>query len=205
MTSSCGLIQIRRKFRYFMPCVAALLAAFACCAAARAQSREANRLRESKNEVCREEKLALTVRGAISLVQISVNGTPRTFIVDSAGITIVNSDRVTLHVVEHLRTGPVTLSETAPLEPWNVVQIASLQLGREELKDVRILSRTLPHLEKQLGAEVDGVLGADLLTRWDAVASDYKHGALKLARVNCSMPVDEPPPAPSRTFAFANR
>jgi hypothetical protein len=86
-----------------------------------------------------------------------------TFIVDSAGTSVVNSDHVTLRVVRQLRTAPVTLSQDSPLESWDVVEIESLRLGAEEIRDLKMLSRSLPQLEKQLGSEVDGILGADLL------------------------------------------
>jgi len=160
--------------------------------AVRGQTREDNGARQVKNESCREERIPIIVRGAIALVEIGVNGKTATFIVDSAGTTMINSDRLKLNVVEQLHLGQITIAETAPLEPWNVVQIKSMKFGKEELRDVRILSRSLPHLEKQLLGEVDGILGADLLTHWDAVALDYKHREMRLGRTSCLASDEEP-------------
>jgi hypothetical protein len=56
----------------------------------------------------------------------------------------------------------------------------------------RILSRSLPHLEKQLLREVDGILGADLLTHRDAVALDHKHREMRLGRTSCLTSDEEP-------------
>jgi hypothetical protein len=153
--------------------------------AVRGQTREESAVRQAKNESCREERIPLIIRGAIALVEIGVNGKTATFIVDSAGTTMINSDRLRLDVVDQLHLGQITAQETAPLEPWNVVEIKSMKFGKEELRDVRILSRSLPHLEKQLLGEVDGILGADLLTHWDAVALDYRHREMRLGRTSC--------------------
>lgn len=139
------------------------------------------------------------------MAQILVNGKPMTFIVDSAGMSMINADRVTLRVVKQLRTGPVTVSAAEALESWNVVEVASLRLGNEELRDVRILSRGLPQLEKQLGSEVDGILGADLLTRWDAVSLNYKHGSMMLGRANCGDTHEEAVQPLPKTFEFTRR
>ena len=158
----------------------------------RGQTREANGARQTKNESCREERIPIIVRGAIALVEIGVNGKTATFIVDSAGTTMINSDRLKLDVVEQLHLGQITVAETAPLEVWNVVVLKSMKFGKEELRDVRMLSRSLPHLEKQLLGEVDGILGADLLTHWDAVALDYKHREMRLGRTSCLTSDEEP-------------
>jgi hypothetical protein len=156
------------------------------------QTREESGVRPAKNASCGEERIPLIIRGAIALVEIDVNGKKATFIVDSAGTTMINSDRMRLDVVEQLHLGPVTVAETAPLEAWNVVELKSMKFGKEELRDVRILSRSMPHLEKQLLGEVDGILGADLLTHWDAVALDYKHREMRLGRTSCLTSDAEP-------------
>jgi len=168
---------------------------------AHAQSRE-HTLTIREGDGCHEERVPMAVRGAISLVNLELNGKPVSFIVDSAGTTMINSDRVTLRAVEQLNLGSITVDKTAPLAPWDVVKIASLKLGKVEFRDIRVLSRSLPHLEKQLGSEVDGILGADLLTRWDAVALDYRHGTLRLGRTSCTETHEEPLPPPPQTLGF---
>jgi hypothetical protein len=170
----------------------AILALLVMNAAVQGQTREENGVRQTKNDSCREERIPIVVRGTIVLVEIGVNGKTATFIVDSAGTTMINSDRMRLDVVEQLHLGQITAQETAPLEPWNVVEIKSMKFGKEELRDVRVLSRSLPHLEKQLLGQVDGILGADLLTHWDAVALDYKHREMRLGRTSCLTSDEEP-------------
>jgi hypothetical protein len=170
----------------------AILALLVMNAAVQGQTREENGVRQTKSDSCREERIPIVVRGAIALVEIGVNGKTATFIVDSAGTTMINSDRMRLDVVEQLHLGQITAQETAPLEPWNVVEIKSMKFGKEELRDVRVLSRSLPHLEKQLLGQVDGILGADLLTHWDAVALDYKHREMRLGRTSCLTSDEEP-------------
>jgi hypothetical protein len=170
----------------------AILALLVMNAAVQGQTREENGVRQTKSDGCREERIPIVVRGAIALVEIGVNGKTATFIVDSAGTTMINSDRMRLDVVEQLHLGQITAQETAPLEPWNVVEIKSMKFGKEELRDVRVLSRSLPHLEKQLLGQVDGILGADLLTHWDAVALDYKHREMRLGRTSCLTSDEEP-------------
>jgi len=41
----------------------------------------------------------LTIRQGLALIRVSINHKPMTFIVDSGGMTIINSDRVSLPVV----------------------------------------------------------------------------------------------------------
>ena len=173
--------------------------------AARAQTRDRDTTAPT-DHLCQEEKIPLKLKAGISLARLEVNGKPMTFIVDSAGTSVINSDHVTLRVVRQLRTAPVTLSQNAPLDSWDVVQIESLRLGAEEIRDLKILSRSLPQLEKQLGSEVDGILGADLLTRWDAVALDYRHGAMRLGRTSCAVqPQDSFLPPPPRMSGLTRR
>jgi hypothetical protein len=163
-----------------------------------AQSRDDNFPRHI-NEDCREQTLPLIIRGAISLVKLEINGKLMTFIVDSAGTSMINADRVPLHVVEQLSIGSVTVATTTSLEPWDVVKIGSLRIGKEEFREVKMLSRSLPHLERELHSEVGGILGADLLRRWDAVVLDYKHATLRLGHANCTERHEDflpPPPLP---------
>lgn len=157
---------------------------------ASAQSRNEERSRAVKSESCSDESIPLTLRGDIVLARLAINQKPMTFIVDSAGISLINSDRVALPVVKQLRTGPVTVAATDSLDWWNVVEVRTLTVGKEELHEVKVLSRSLQQLEKQLRTEVDEVLGADVLRRWDRVSLDYKHERMVLQRVYCG-PADD--------------
>ncbi len=152
-----------------------------------AQSRKANTSRLD-DDICEKQSVPLTIREGLALIRVSINGKPLTFIVDSGGMTIVNSDRVLLPVVRQIRTGTVTVSATETLDLWNVVQVNSLTVGAAELRDSKILARSLRSLETQLGQELDGIFGNDALRLWDSFALDYKHKVLVLQRSHCTRP-----------------
>jgi hypothetical protein len=153
-----------------------------------AQPRKANTSHSLDDDVCEKQSVPLTIRDGLALIRVSINGKPLTFIVDSGGRTIVNSDRVLLPVVRQIRTGTVTVSATETLDLWNVVQVNSLTVGAAELRDSKILSRSLRSLEAQLGQELDGIFGNDALRLWDSFALDYKHKVLVLQRSHCGQP-----------------
>jgi hypothetical protein len=131
---------------------------------------------------CNEESVAVIIRDGIALARVYVNQKPADFIVDTAGQTMINSDRLALPVVRRIRTGPVGVSGEARLEWWNVVKVESLAVGGVELRDSKILSQSLRALEKQLGLEVDGILGQDTLRVWDSASLNYKRRVLILRR-----------------------
>jgi hypothetical protein len=170
-------------------------------AASRAQNRE-REVPARAEQLCQEEKIPFTVKAGMSLARVEVNGKPAFFIIDSAGTSVVNSDHLSLRVVRQLRAGLVTLAQNPPPDSWDVVQIASLRLGAEEIRNLKVFSRSLPQLDKQLGRKVDGILGADVLTHWDAVALDYRHGTLHLGRASCVETHEEPLPPPPLPLGF---
>jgi WD40 repeat protein len=153
-----------------------------------AQSRKANTSRSFDSDVCERESVPLTVHEGLALIRVSINGKSLTFIVDSAGMTIINSDHVSLPLVQRIRTGTVTVSAAETLDLWNVVQVDSLTVGTGELRDSKILSRSLRALETQLGQELDGIFGHDALRLWDSFSLDYRHKVLVLQRSRCSQP-----------------
>jgi hypothetical protein len=153
-----------------------------------AQSRKASTSRSIDSDVCERESVPLTIREGLALIRVSINGKPLTFIVDSAGMTIINSDHVSLPLVQRIRTATVTVSAAETLDLWNVVQVDSLTVGTGELRDSKILSRSLRALETQLGQELDGIFGNDALRLWDSFSLDYRHKVLVLQRSRCSEP-----------------
>jgi hypothetical protein len=153
--------------------------------ALRAQSRSANLVRSAEKNSCGKGTLPLTFREGLALVTVGIDEKPLTFIVDSAGTTIVNSDHVLLPVVQQIRASAVTVSAAEPKDLWNVVRVKSFTVGARDLSDSNLLSHSLRSLETQLGREVDGILGKDVLSLWDSVSLDYKHRVLVLERSNC--------------------
>jgi hypothetical protein len=150
-----------------------------------AQSRKA---RSADGDFCERESLPLTIHQGLALIRVSINQQPMTFLVDSGGKTIINSDRVLLPVVQQIRTGTVTVTATETMDLWSVVRVNSFGVGGTEFRDSRILSRSLRLLETQLGQELDGIFGNDTLQLWDSVSLDYKHRALVLQRSHCGQP-----------------
>ncbi len=134
---------------------------------------------------CAKGTLPLTFREGLALVTIGVDQKPMTFIVDSAGTTVINSDRVVLPVVEQIRGSAVTVSVAEPVDLWNVVRVKSFTVGARDLPDANVLSRSLRSLETKIGQELDGILGKDVLSLWDSVSLDYKHRVLVLERSDC--------------------
>ena len=60
----------------------------------------------------------------------------------------------------------------------------SLKLGKMEIRNLDVLSRSLVAIEDELKTEVDGILGADLLKAWDSVQLDYRGKVLILGSCN---------------------
>ena len=150
-----------------------------------AQSRKPHASQPVDSDACEQESLPLTVRDGMALVRMSINQRPATFIVDSGGMTIINSDRFVLPVVQQIRTGAVTVAAVEALQTWNVVRVDTLAVGGAELHDSKILSRSLQSLESQLGQELGGIFGNDALRLWDSFSLDYKHKILLLQSARC--------------------
>jgi hypothetical protein len=167
---------------------------------ARGQNKDEHAPAWPEHAGCVEETVPIQMRGAISLAKVEVNGKPQRFIVDSAGTTMVNSDRIPIHIVDQLQAGQVTVADTTSLQRWNVVEVSSLRLGNAELRNVKMLSTRLPHLERHFGEEVDGILGADFFVRWEYVVLDYKHKVLRLEPQGCRERQTESPVAHMNPF-----
>jgi hypothetical protein len=154
-------------------------------AALHAQPQRASSARSGQNNSCGKATLPLTFREGLALVTIGIDQKPMTFIVDSAGTTIINSDRLVLPVIQQIRASAVTVSLAEPLDLWNVVRVKSFTVGARDLPDSTVLSHSLRSLEIQLSQEVDGILGRDMLALWDSVSLDYKRRVLVLQRSSC--------------------
>lgn len=134
---------------------------------------------------CTPERVPLTMRNGIALAKLTINHKTATFIVDSAGTTMVNSDRVQLPVVRELHASTVTVSAVDAMD-WKVVNISELGLGSGQIRDLNVLSRSLPQLETKMNMEIDGILGSDMLMWWDLVVLDYSHKTLLLQGSRCT-------------------
>jgi hypothetical protein len=159
----------------------------------------------ARSDVCAPGPVPLKMREGIALATVRVNGKPMVFIVDSAGTTMINADRLTLPVVGELRTSPVTISSAEPVNAWKVVKIQTLGLGKKELRDLNVLTRSMPQLEAQLKTEVDGILGADVLGGWDSVARDYKKKTMTLETSKCGLREADPTPAFTGAISIQHR
>jgi Aspartyl protease len=139
----------------------------------------------ASNGGCQERTANLVIKDGLAVATIYVNEKPANFIVDTASTTMINSDHLVLPVLQRIRTGAVTFSAAERVQLWDVVYIKSLRIAGVELRGAKILSRSLRILERQLGLEVDGILGQDMLRLWDSASLDYKRHALALRRA-CS-------------------
>jgi len=143
----------------------------------------------------RRDAIPLTLRDNVGLITIDINGRLKTFLVDPAGRTIINSDRLKLPQVKQVRAGVIGASGVIPLD-WDIVSVEQLSLGSTEFRHLEVLARTLEPLERQVGQRLDGILGTDLLTVWSSVSMDFEHHTLVLEqRTKCS---DGKPPGISR-------
>jgi hypothetical protein len=159
----------------------------------------------ARSEVCAPGTVPLKVQEGIALATVQVNGKAMVFIVDSAGTTMINADRLALLVVGEIQTSPVTVSSAEPINSWKVVKIQTLGLGKKELRDLNVLSRSLPQLEAQLKTEVDGILGADVLGAWDSVALDYSKKTMTLMTSQCGPKKADKMPAFTGVMSIQHR
>jgi Aspartyl protease len=159
----------------------------------------------ARSDVCAPGTVPLKMHDGIALATVRVNGRPLVFIVDSAGTTMINADHVALPIVGEIQTSPVTVSSAEPMNSWKVVKIQTLGLGKKELRDMNVLSRSLPQLEAQLKTEVDGILGADVLGGWDSVALDYRKKTMTLESSQCALRKQDEIPAFTGTLSIQRR
>jgi hypothetical protein len=159
----------------------------------------------ARSDVCAPGTVPLKLRDGIALAKVQVNGKDMVFIVDSAGTTMINADRLALPVVGEIQTSPVTVSISEPMISWKVVKIQALGLGKKELRDLNVLSRSLPQLEAQLKTEVDGILGADVLGGWDSVALDYSKKTMTLETSQCTARKPDKVPAFTGVMSIQHR
>ncbi len=121
-------------------------------------------------------------------VSVTVNGKPRTFLVDTASLTVVNGDRLDLPLVRSSTARAVTAAGPALLR-WKLVRAERLTVGGKSFTGLRLMAKSLRDLEQAFGREVDGILGNDVLMRWDSVKIDYKNGRLVLQGESDEQPV----------------
>jgi hypothetical protein len=182
--------QAARPFRAFtrLSIIGFLFVLAAATPEARAQSAKFIGGPSKTADPCRLQEIPFTVRDGLVLVRVTINEKPSTFVVDTAGMTMINSDHVTLPLVRQIRTGVVTVSSTEALDLWNIVRVKSFLVGTADLHDSNLLSRSFRPLENQLGVEIGGLLGQDALRLWASVSFDYKRKVLVLQDMTCAGP-----------------
>ena len=187
--------RVQKFFRLFSPAAAKRLFASALflvlilnSSDLRAQSQNNAKTRSGKTDACDKTTVPVKFREGLTLAEVLINQKPLVFIVDSAGKTMINSDRVSLPLVRQIRTGAITVSGAERLELWDVVLVKSFVVGSEDLRDSNVLSHSLKPLETKLGQEVDGILGNDVLRLWDLFLVDYKRRILILQGARCELP-----------------
>lgn len=127
------------------------------------------------------EEVPLTVLPhQILLVDAELNGRPVRLVVDTgASQTIIDNDVVGIPVTEinrvaaQMRQGPGRFRSVT-------VEARSLRLGRNNILYPKVSVAELKDISKLLHTEVHGVLGADVLSRFDEVTINWKKKVLRL-------------------------
>ena len=132
-----------------------------------------------EGSTCREVTTPVSFSGRIGSVRVWVNGSPETFVIDTASDTVINSDRLHLSVLRTLTASTATTSGSALVE-WNLVRLEQFTVGGQAIRTRNALAKSLGDIEASLGQEVDGILGNDVLSQWDSVTLDYKNRKLML-------------------------
>jgi len=136
---------------------------------------------------CRVQKttVPLTLRQNVGLITVYVNQHAKTFLVDPAGRTIINSARLKLPQVKQVRSGVIGVAGVVPLD-WDIVSIDQFSLGPMKFRHMQVLSRELEPLEQQVGQPLDGILGMDVLKMWSSVSMDFEQNIFVLEdRTSC--------------------
>jgi len=154
---------------------------------------------QPKQALASTGSIELTINRGLALAHVVVDGKPMIFIVDSGSEnTIINSDRIALPTKRTLQSQILTVTGSAVPVVMKVVNLYSLKLGKMEIRNLEVVSRSLAVIEGDLKTEVDGILGVDLLEAWDSVQLDYRGKVLTLGSCNpCDSDTERGRPAPA--------
>lgn len=118
------------------------------------------------------------VYGGLVYVQVTVNGTPMAFILDSgAESTVLNASRI--NGLGLKATGTFAAGAGGGDVTVSYVPHVTYAVGNATLNDQIVSAIPLDSLEQPLGRKLDGILGYDFLSRF-VVELDYKHKQLRL-------------------------
>ena len=111
-------------------------------------------------------------RRSLILIEVRINDHPRTFIVDTGSTwTLVERRVMAVTDVEirksmFLNGGSGVVFQGKPLA-------AAVGIGKQTWSDCTVFATDLDLLTKAYGRSIDGVLGQDVLRRFDTVTIDY--------------------------------
>ncbi len=130
-------------------------------------------------KLCGRVDVPLVFYDRSGFVRVTVSGKPMTLLVDPASLTIVNTDRLDLPIIRKIKGAGITATGSTTTR-WQLVGLDKLEIGEQTVTRLQVMAKSLSQLEMAFGREVDGILGNDVLVRWDTVKIDYKSGRLIL-------------------------
>lgn len=121
--------------------------------------------------------LKQTPKGGALVVSVEVNAKPRTFVVDTGSRwSVVDIQalpaQLRLHAIEIL--GDVGVQGKSQAIYVNLV------FAGHRMDNQPVAALNLSALKERYGLPIDGLLGLDVLSRFDQVTLDFKHSTLRL-------------------------
>jgi predicted aspartyl protease len=113
------------------------------------------------------------------LIEVQVNGRPRTFILDTGAENCVIDLRSVGLTLADLNSAIVKESVSGSKTGAAFISV-SLRVGGKEFSEWKALATDLRPMEKDFGARVDGILGRDLLAKFKGMNLDFEHMTLEL-------------------------
>ena len=117
-------------------------------------------------------------KGGALLVSVEVNDKPRTFILDTGSRWSV----VDIHALPaQLRLQAIQILGDVGVQGKSQAIYANLVFAGHRIDNQPVAALNLSTLKERYGLPIDGLLGLDVLSRFDQVTLDFKHSTLQLS------------------------
>lgn len=132
-------------------------------------------LAQDKNTVA----LHHSPKGGALLIEVQVNGRPRTFILDTGAQNCIIDLRAVGRTLADLNSAIVKQSLPGSKTGAAVISV-SLRVGSREFREWKGVAMDLRPMDKDFGMRVDGILALDLLSKFKRMTVDFEHMRLEL-------------------------